>query len=474
MALSDFTPNLGLPYLLSNQAQKHVTLNESLRALDGLLQLSVLARDVLSPPADPGEGNRYLIGGDADGDWTGQGGKIALFADGGWLYFAPQTGWRVWIEAERLLLVFDGESWVPVTPDTLQNLTRLGLGGAADDDNPLLARLNSALFTALETANGGNGDLRYKLNKEASGNVLSLLMQTGYSSRAEIGLVGDDDLVLKVSPDGASFFEGVRIDKDDGRVSFPSGLIGVRPAITAPLALYVNAATGSDSHDGLSALTPFLTIQKAVETAAALDLSVFGVTISVADGVYADPVAFNTEFSGGIGVDLVGNISTLANCVISGPITFSVSAFIRIGGFDFAAPRALRIATKTANVEIFQPSIFSGSGNQIEQRNGGQFRISANYEIVNNFSRHLYCERHAQLIVNNLVTVTLTGTPAIAGAYAVVNDLSYVNYTPVIVGGAAGKRYDVSANGILNVNGGGATYLPGDVAGTTGTGGQYL
>ena len=36
MAVSDFTPNLELPYLLSNQAQKHVTLNESLRALDGL------------------------------------------------------------------------------------------------------------------------------------------------------------------------------------------------------------------------------------------------------------------------------------------------------------------------------------------------------------------------------------------------------------------------------------------------------
>ena len=44
MSASDFTHHLGLPYLLSNQAQKHVTLNESLRALDGLLFLGRFAQ----------------------------------------------------------------------------------------------------------------------------------------------------------------------------------------------------------------------------------------------------------------------------------------------------------------------------------------------------------------------------------------------------------------------------------------------
>ncbi len=35
------TPNLGLPYLAANQAQKHVTVNESLRLLDALIQISL-------------------------------------------------------------------------------------------------------------------------------------------------------------------------------------------------------------------------------------------------------------------------------------------------------------------------------------------------------------------------------------------------------------------------------------------------
>ena len=40
------------------------------------------------------------------------------------------------------------------------------------------------------------------MNKETAADVLSLLLQTGFSGRAEIGLIGDDDLLFKVSPDG--------------------------------------------------------------------------------------------------------------------------------------------------------------------------------------------------------------------------------------------------------------------------------
>jgi hypothetical protein len=41
-------------------------------------------------------------------------------------------------------------------------------------------------------------------------------------------------------------------------------------------------------------------------------------------------------------------------------------------------------------------------------------------------------------------------------------------------GAATGKRYAVATNAVLNTNGGGANYFPGDVAGTTATGGQYV
>ena len=38
----DQTPNLTLPYIMAAQAQKHVTHNEALRALDVIVQFSAL------------------------------------------------------------------------------------------------------------------------------------------------------------------------------------------------------------------------------------------------------------------------------------------------------------------------------------------------------------------------------------------------------------------------------------------------
>jgi len=42
--MSDTSTHLGLPYLLEAQAQKPVTLNEALRLLDAMVQLSVVDR----------------------------------------------------------------------------------------------------------------------------------------------------------------------------------------------------------------------------------------------------------------------------------------------------------------------------------------------------------------------------------------------------------------------------------------------
>ena len=61
--MSDTTTHLLLPYLLAAQAQKHVTHNEALRLLDGLVQLSVLDRDLTAPvrPTIPSDGDRYIV-----------------------------------------------------------------------------------------------------------------------------------------------------------------------------------------------------------------------------------------------------------------------------------------------------------------------------------------------------------------------------------------------------------------------------
>lgn len=217
------TPHLALPLLAAAQAQKHITHNEAIASLDALVHLAVKERDRDNPPALPAEGDRYLVGTGGVGAFAGHAGAIALFDLGIWRFLAPRPGWRAYIEAEDAIVVFNGSVWRGVIGDTAR-FERLGIGTQADDQNPLAAKLNTALFTAKGAGEGGTGDLRFVLNKDAAGNVLSQLYQSGYSGRAETGLVGNDDFAIRVSPDGSQWRDAMRIDGTTGTVSFPSGL----------------------------------------------------------------------------------------------------------------------------------------------------------------------------------------------------------------------------------------------------------
>ena len=114
---------------------------------------------------------------------------------------------------EEEIAVFDGGAWRLARElfAALDNLARLGVGTSADAANPFSAKLNAALWTALETGAGGTGDLRYTLNKQAAGNVVSMLFQSGWSGRAEMGLIGGENFAIRMSQDGASFIEALTL-----------------------------------------------------------------------------------------------------------------------------------------------------------------------------------------------------------------------------------------------------------------------
>ncbi|MCK0195748.1 DUF2793 domain-containing protein [Ancylobacter sp. 6x-1] len=219
--MSDATTHLLLPYILAAQAQKHVTHNEALRLLDGLVQLSVLDRDLTAPPGSPADGDRCIVASGATGAWTGWDLNVALWTDGTWLRLPPRTGWRAWVEDEGLLLVYDGSVWIVTTPVELQNMVLLGLGTTADAANPFSAKLNAALWTGRTVAEGGTGDLFYTMNKEAAGRDLGLTFQTAYVTKALMGLFGSDRFRLAVSADGSAFFDGLIVDNATGIVDQP-------------------------------------------------------------------------------------------------------------------------------------------------------------------------------------------------------------------------------------------------------------
>lgn len=221
------SPNLVLPYIEAAQAQKHVTHNEAIRALDALVQLSVLDRDLASPPASPVDGARYIVAASPTGAWSGFAGKIAAYQDGAWMFYTPREGWIAWIADENVGLVYDGAAWItfgggggttsvnPVTGGLL------GVNTTADTTNRLAVKSDATLFSH-DDVTPGSGDIRAKLNKSAANKTASVLFQDAFSGRAEIGLTGDDDFHFKVSSDGAAFKEAILIDRTSGRVTLPS------------------------------------------------------------------------------------------------------------------------------------------------------------------------------------------------------------------------------------------------------------
>ena len=101
------TKNLSLPLIAASQAQKHVTVNEALARLDGMTQLRLLSRSVTTPPAAlDGECDGVPVG--ATNAWVGRDGEVAVFSNGGWVYAAPQSGWRAYVVDEASVAMHNG------------------------------------------------------------------------------------------------------------------------------------------------------------------------------------------------------------------------------------------------------------------------------------------------------------------------------------------------------------------------------
>ncbi|ATX65514.1 DUF2793 domain-containing protein [Roseinatronobacter bogoriensis] len=102
------------------------------------------------------------------------------------------------------------------------NLTaqQLGLGWAtADSYNRFSINTPAMLFN-----HAGNG-IEATFNKNAPGDDAAFAFKTGFSARALIGLLGNDDFSFKVSPDGSAYFDAIRIDRTSGRVELPEPMV---------------------------------------------------------------------------------------------------------------------------------------------------------------------------------------------------------------------------------------------------------
>lgn len=112
--MSDQTTRLQLPFLAAGQAQKHVTVNESLLRLDALVQLAAVSASTASQPASPADGNIYILpAGKSGADWGAMAnGALAYHRDGVWEEIAPREGWLAHAADSDRFYVYSGAAWL--------------------------------------------------------------------------------------------------------------------------------------------------------------------------------------------------------------------------------------------------------------------------------------------------------------------------------------------------------------------------
>ncbi|WP_018897082.1 DUF2793 domain-containing protein [Rhizobium sp. 2MFCol3.1] len=322
--MSDQTNNLALPYILPSQAQKHVPHNEALQRLDTVVQLAIIA-ERQGPPETPAEGDRYLVGADPEGAWLGQQGLISVWQDGAWAHLSPNPGWRAFFLDTRQLRAFDGTNWNVISLDAAGSLPKIGINATADEINRLAIASEASLFT-----HSGQGH-QLKINKADPSQTGTLLFQTNWSGRAEMGLAGDDDFSIKVSGDGNDWSTALVV-APDGVVRMPS-----RPIVrTSPA-----AGTVSPPPASRTGFTDIYAGQGGFELDAAVPSGSGARLIVPADGFYLLSLSVSTLTSQGHGVAIeINGTTVVANAggpASASPARQSVSTIVELHEGDWLA-----------------------------------------------------------------------------------------------------------------------------------------
>ncbi|MFZ1681626.1 MAG: DUF2793 domain-containing protein [Rhizobiaceae bacterium] len=227
--MTDTTARHKLPYIMPSQAQKHVTHNEAIRLIDLVSSLRLVALDMTDPPPDPADGDCHGLGANPTGAWQHHGGEIAAWVDGAWTFIKPFAGLQGWCEADGGIHVHDGAGFVRVdTPPAV--LPLLGVNGEANETSRLAVRSQTVLLSHDDSVTAGTGDIRIAINKAGSGNTGSMIFQTAYSGRIELGCTGSDDFTIRASSDGAAF-------QDVMTVAAGTGYVGIGSPPDQPLAI---------------------------------------------------------------------------------------------------------------------------------------------------------------------------------------------------------------------------------------------
>jgi hypothetical protein len=256
----------------------------------------------------------------------------------------------------------------------------------------------------------------------------------------------------------------------------------VRHTVSGAWTVYVDPANGNDNSSGAQA-QPLQTIKAAIALVASRDLAPDAIVkIQLAPGIY-DEGGINLVpiYGSAVTVEIVGDDDAPDNYVLS---SSTFATFWAWGGDVGWHVHGLKIVNATGSAlfsEYHGYLAFSHinfgacASSHLRSADASTIDCRGDYSVTGGASRHVRSEYGGFVRLLDY-TCTLTGTPAFTTAFVQADMGAMLTITGMTFSGAAtGKRYDVNTNAVIQTgSGGNPNYFPGDVAGTTATGGQYL
>lgn len=245
-----------------------------------------------------------------------------------------------------------------------------------------------------------------------------------------------------------------------------------RPTLTAARTYYV-AAAGSDANDGLDPSRPFATWQHAADTIKKLNTNGWAVTVQGLGGTYGAGASVSGPFFGGGTVTFLGSgdlIVAPAGCAFQSlyGAEFSVGAGITVQSNDIANGGIK--AQFGGLINITGDVHFNAcTGYQIGALDGGNVRLRSGYTVLGGGAAHLQCQGQGRITVDTAGPISPGFAAGVnyGGAFAICQSLGYMllgsfNHS----GTVTGSRYSVTKNALIDAQGQGPNWLPGNSAGT--------
>ncbi len=291
----------------------------------------------------------------------------------------------------------------------------------------------------------------------------------------------------------ASALDGLIYKKDENGIVEAIGTEssgGGRELLTADRTYYVRT-DGNDSNDGLSntAGGAFRTIQKVIDVACSLDISIYEVTIQL-DGTYNLSTPIKLKKHNGNSIVIKGDSANPSNVVIDGGSGGCFTAVSIIDSKYIIKDLKLQASSSSTNLRscIFLSNsaidiynlVFGAmpggnySSHHINCVQKSIFRIMSSYSIDGSANMHISAETDSLVDYRKAlapVVVTLTGTPSFTnGGFLWVVSRAFINSFAggselSFSGSATGNRYYGEQRALIVTNGGGTNFFPGNIPG---------